>query len=73
MQDFYLVSLDVRPESDVESVTCLEHLKAIPLDYGLIEDCRGRRDMSHILADECFTKGSVRWQRKKSFRIGFHL
>lgn len=73
MQDFYLVSLDVRPKFDVESVTRPEHLKAISLDHGLIEDCGGRRDMSQIFADECFMKGSVRWQGKKSFRIECHL
>ena len=60
MQGMYLVSLDVRPEPDVESVTRLEHLKAIPLDHGLVEDCGGRRDMSQIFANERFTKDSVR-------------
>ena len=67
------MSLDVRPETDVESVTRLEHLQTIPLNHGLIQDSGGCRDMSQVLADECFTKGSVRWQGKKSFRIESHL
>ena len=51
----------MRAESDVESVTRLEHLKAIPFCHRLIEDCGGHRDMSQTFADESFTKGSVRW------------
>ena len=63
----------MRPESDLKSRTRLEHLKAVPSDHGLIQDCGGCRDMSQILADECFAKGSVRWQGKKSIRIECHV
>lgn len=73
LQVVYLVSLDVRPETDVESVTRLKHLQTISLDHGLIHDSGRRRDIFQILANESFTKGSVWWQGKKSFRMECHL
>lgn len=73
VEDFYLVSLDVRPETDVESVTRLEHLQTIPLHHGLIHDSDGRRDIFQILAKESFTKDSLRWQGKERCRIKCHF
>ena len=67
------MSLDVRPEFDVESFTRLEHLKAISLNHGLIQDCGRGWHITEIFADESFTKRSVRWQGKKRFRIECHF
>ena len=55
----YLVSLDMRPEPNVESFACLQHLKAIPLDHGLIQDCGWGRDIFQIFTDESLTKRCV--------------
>ena len=68
--EVYLVSLDMRSKSDLESFTRLQHLQAISLHSGLIQDSGRRGYIFNILADESFTKRSVRWQGKKSFRMG---
>ena len=57
--EVYLVSLDVRPESDLESFTGLSHLKAIPVNHGRIQDCGRGRHIFQIPADESFTKRCV--------------
>ena len=71
--EVYLVSLDMRSKSDLESFTRLQHLKAISLNNGLIQDCGRRGYIFYILADERFTKRSVRWQGMKSCRVGYHF
>lgn len=66
------MGLDVRPEPDLEGLTCLEHLEAIPLNHGLIQDCGRRRNIFQVLANEGFTKCCVGWQGKKASRIKCH-
>ena len=67
------MSLDVRAEFDLESLTRLQHLQAVPLNDGLIQD-RGRRGhMVQFLADESFAKVCLRWKGEKSFCIEYHF
>lgn len=67
------MGLDMRPESDLESFTRLQHLEAIPFHDGLIQD-RGRRGhMFQFLADKSFAKLRLGWKGKKRFRIKCHF
>ena len=70
--DLYLMCLDMRPKTNMESIAGLQHLKAIPFNHGLIQDCGWGRDVFQILADKSLTKCLVRWQGKESFRIECH-
>ena len=71
--ELYLVSLDVRPESDLESFTCLQHLKAISLNHGFVQNRGRRRHLSQMFADESITKLCLGWQGKKGLGIECHF
>lgn len=67
------MSLDMRSETDMKSFTRLQHLEAIPLNHGLIQDCGRRGDIFQSLANESFAKYSLRWQGEKGIYIELHI